>query len=129
MSQKPRFLISSLVGMLSAFGTAPASAHHSFAMFDNSKEVALSGTVRQFQWTNPHCWIQLTVMVSGKAVDYSIEGTSPNNLTRRGWTRSALRVGDRVTIKIHPLRSGTAGGSFISATFANGRVLNGEPMP
>lgn len=100
-----------------------ASAHHSFAMFDNAKEVVLDGTVREFQWTNPHSWVQLTVVENGQSVEYSIEGQSPNGLARRGWTRNSLKAGDRVKVSIHPLKDGTKGGSFMKAVFADGRVL------
>src|SRR3569623_295186 len=62
-----------------ALAAAPAFAHHSFAMFDNQKNVTLEGTVKGIQWTTPHSWIQLVVKdASGKEVEYSIEGGSPN---------------------------------------------------
>ena len=103
---------------------APAFAHHSFAMFDNQKNVTLEGTVKEFQWTNPHSWIQLVVKdASGKEVEYSIEGGSPNGLSRAGWKRTSLKPGDKVSIKIHPLKSGEKGGSFMSATLPDGSTL------
>ena len=110
---------------LAALG-APAMAHHSFAMFDNNKSVDLKGTVREFQWTNPHSWIQLTVMENGQATEYSIEGGSPNGLARKGWTRKSLKAGDQVTVTIHPLKDGTKGGSFMKATLADGSTLGGR---
>ena len=103
---------------------APAWAHHSFAMFDSAKDIVLDGTVREFQWTNPHSWIELTVMEGGKPVNYSIEGGSPNSLMRRnGWTRTSLKPGDRVKLTMHPMKDGSKGGSFVAATFADGRTL------
>jgi hypothetical protein len=111
-------------GVLTAAGlSAPALAHHSFAMFDGQKEVVLDGTVREFQWTNPHSWIQLTVMENGSAVEYSIEGGSPNGLARRGWSRHSLKAGDHVKVTIHPLKDGSKGGSFMKATLSDGTVL------
>src|SRR6478736_7045110 len=66
-----------------SLASAPAFAHHSFAMFDNQKNVTLEGTVKEFQWTNPHSWIQLVVKdASGKEDEWSIEGGSPNGLSR-----------------------------------------------
>jgi hypothetical protein len=106
--------------------TAAASAalaHHSFAMFDNSKETVLDGTVSEFQWTNPHTWIQLKVTEDGQTVEYSIETPSPNELSRRGWTPASLKPGDRAKITIHPLRDGSKGGSFVRGVLANGRTL------
>ena len=104
-----------------------ATAHHSFAMFDTGKEVTLDGTIREFQWTNPHSWVQLTVMEGGQAVEYSIEGQSPNGLARQGWTRNSLKAGDHVKVVINPLKDGTHGGSFKRAIFPDGHVLGFGP--
>lgn len=100
-----------------------ALAHHSFAMFDNGRETILDGTVAEFRWANPHTWIQLRVIENGQSVEYSIETPSPNDLTRRGWTRTSLKAGDRVKITIHPLRDGSKGGSFVRGVLANGQTL------
>ena len=102
---------------------APAFAHHSFAMFDRTKEMTLVGTVKEFQWTNPHSWIQVNVPTNGKVVEWSIEGGSPNGLARRGWTRNSLKPGDKVKVTMHPLKDGSKGGSFVRAEFADGKVL------
>jgi Family of unknown function (DUF6152) len=100
-----------------------ATSHHSFAMFDNAKDVVLEGTVKEFQWTNPHTWIQLMVTdASGKQVEWSIEGASPNGLVRQGWTRNSLKPGDKATVVIHPLKDGKNGGSVVRVT-VNGQVL------
>jgi len=108
---------------LSAAGAAPALAHHSFAMFDNQKTVTLEGTVKEFQWTNPHTWIQIVVKdPSGKDVEWSVEGGSPNGLSRQGWKRQSLKPGDKASVVIHPLKDGTNGGSLVSAT------VNGQPI-
>jgi hypothetical protein len=113
-----------LLAAAAALTAAPAAfAHHSFAMFDNNKSVELKGTVREFQWTNPHSWIQLTVMENGQATEYSIEGGSPNGLARRGWKRTSLKPGDQVTVTVHPLKDGTKGGSFVKAVKADGSTL------
>ena len=98
-------------------------AHHSMTMFDPKKQVELDGIVKEFQWTNPHVWIQLVVSDGGKEIEYSIEGASPFSLSRASWTRTSLKPGDRVKITIRPLRSGAAGGLFVRAIFPNGRVL------
>ncbi|MGA9883964.1 MAG: DUF6152 family protein [Candidatus Acidiferrales bacterium] len=103
----------------------PAEAHHSAAMFDHTKTVKLVGTVVQFGWTNPHSWISVDVPnASGKTERWSVECNSPNNLARMGWKSTSLKPGDKVTILIHPLRNGDKGGSFMSATLADGAVLN-----
>ena len=102
----------------------PASAHHSFAMYDLTKTQSIEGTVKEYQWTNPHAWIYVTVPAAdGKVVDYSIELTSPNLLMRRGWRPSSLKTGDKVTVVLNPLRDGTPGGRIVSVTTPDGKVL------
>ncbi len=103
---------------------APASAHHSAAMFDHDKKVSLTGTIVQFGWTNPHSWISIDVPNENGGTDrWSVECNSPNNLARQGWKSTSLKPGDKVTVVIHPLRNGDKGGSFLSVTFADGTVL------
>ena len=101
----------------------PAGAHHSFAMFDFTRTVTIHGTVKEFQWTNPHTWIQLMVVdSSGKEAEWSIEASSAITMSRQGWTRAALKPGDHVVVVIHPLKDGTRGGSLVSAE------VNGQPI-
>ena len=110
---------------VSLASTAPALAHHSFAMFDQSRQVTLTGTVKEFQWTNPHAFISIED-ANGKL--WSIELNSPNNLVRQGWKRTALAPGDKVTVVMNPLRNGTPGGLFNAVTLPDGKVL-GNPKP
>jgi len=101
--------------------SAPASAHHSFAMFDSSRESTIRGTIKEFQWTNPHVWIQVSVPgANGREVVWSIEGSSPNSLRRQGWSSSTFKPGDRVTITMNPLKNGDPGGSFVRAVMPDG---------
>lgn len=100
-----------------------ATAHHSFAMFDSTKQVVLDGVVRDFQWTNPHSWIQLIVPENGQAVEYGIEMGSPNNYSRQGWSRNSLKPGDRIKLTIHPRKDGSKGGSFVKVVKADGTTL------
>src|SRR6185312_17125004 len=106
-----------------------ADAHHSFAMFDHVNRVTLSGTVTQFQWTNPHVFIELDVPDgSGSIKHYSIECASPNVLQRIGWKFTDVKKGDKITLLINPLRNGAAGGMLETATLADGRVMSdGNP--
>jgi hypothetical protein len=117
-----------LVAFLSALfllSAGAAFAHHSFAMFDRDKETTLVGVVEDFQWTNPHSWIEVNVPKENGSVDkWSIECNSPNNLSRQGWHSSSLKPGDKISIVIWPLRSGEKGGLFITLTLANGQVLD-----
>jgi hypothetical protein len=101
-----------------------ALAHHSFAMFDQKKELPLTGTVHDFQWTNPHAYIDLDVPNASGGVDlWKVELNSPNNLKRQGWHIHTMRPGDKVTVVINPLRDGAKGGLFVSVKLPNGRVL------
>ena len=107
-----------------------ALAHHSGNMFDPQKEVVLDGTIKEFQWTNPHIWIQVNVPNGKGGIDeWSVEGGSPNLVGRQGWKRNSFKAGDKVVMRVHPMRSGEPGGSFISATFADGHTLGGAPRP
>jgi hypothetical protein len=104
----------------------PVSAHHSFAMFDDTKEVTLKGTVGEFQWTNPHSWLEVEVVsADGKSEKWSVEMLSPNVLGRMGWKRNSLKPGDEVTVVIHPLRTGEKGGNMVSIKDKNGVPIGG----
>jgi len=106
---------------------APAAAHHSFAMFDMTKDVSATGTVTEFRWTNPHAWLHLDVAdASGTTANWAIEMTSPNNLIAGGWRRSSLKIGDKVNVQFHPLINGKKGGSLDKVTLANGTVLQNK---
>jgi Family of unknown function (DUF6152) len=113
-----------LVASLVALGASLASAHHSAAAFDTSTEKVLTGTVKKVNWTNPHTWIWIEVPNGKGGTDtWGIEGMSPNYLARRGWTRNTLKVGDKLSVTIHPMRDGETGGMFMSAKRPDGEVL------
>lgn len=104
---------------------AGALAHHSFAMFDMTKETKLEGTIKTFKWINPHAWIEINVtQPDGTEKMWAIEMTSPNNLARQGWKRSTLKPGDKVVMVVHQLRNGDPGGSFFSVTLKDGTVMH-----
>jgi hypothetical protein len=103
-----------------------ANAHHSFSMFDFNKTTEAAATVEEFRWTNPH--VVLVVKTDASAPEpnklWSLELTSPGNLTRLGWNRHSFNPGDKIQIQFHPLRDGRQGGAFAKATFAaTGKVL------
>jgi hypothetical protein len=92
-------------------------------MFDQQQSVTLSGTVKQFQWSNPHCWIQIAIAGKAGVEEWSIEMGSPSQLYRGGWRPTTLRTGELVVLIVHPMRDGTKGGLFASATRADGAPL------
>ena len=105
------------------FAAPAAIAHHSAAMFDDAKVLDITGTVKEMQWTNPHIWIQVVVEDKGVKTEWSIEGGSPNSLSRNGWRSTTFKPGDMVTVKINPMKDGTPAGGFIGAKFADGRTI------
>jgi hypothetical protein len=112
------------LALLAVVAARIASAHHSTAMFEPEKRVTLAGTIKDFQWTNPHAWIQMTVSgTDGKPADWSFECGSPNTLSRQGWRPSTLKAGDKVSIVANPMKDGTTAGLMQTVTLADGRVL------
>jgi len=115
--------------IIAALLAAPATAHHSGAMFDNDKSVTLKGTVKDYQWTNPHCWIQMTVSgPNGVLEEWSVEMGAPMQLYQHGWRPGTLKPGDPIEVVIHPTRDATLkAGVFVSATGAGGKSLEKKP--
>lgn len=108
---------------------APAFAHHSFAMYDRTKVLTLSGTVKDWQFANPHSELTLVVMENGAPTEYLVEGSSVNTLIRIGWGSKTFAPGDKVTVVMNPLRDGSKAGAFLRATLANGKTLSAGSQP
>ena len=104
---------------------APAFAHHSFSMFDQEKVVKLDGTVKELEWTNPHCWLRVMVEdpMTHQPKQWSIEMASTGQQSRIGWTPTIVKPGDKVAVEINPLRDGTRGGTMLLITLADGTKL------
>ena len=102
---------------------APAAAHHSFAMFDADKTVILKGTVKEFEWQNPHVWLEMNVVdqTTGKTVKYSLEMGSVARSTYDGWKKDTVRPGDPITATMHPLKDGSRGGMYLSVELPSGQ--------
>ena len=116
-------------GVALALSMTPASAHHSFAMFDYMKSTTLEGTVKEFQWTNPHSWILMMVRnPQGVEEQWSIELGTPAGLRRQGWVPKTVTPGMKITALVHPLKDGTRGGRGISITLPDG-VMKSHPHP
>ena len=111
-----------LLGAMAVAG--PSAAHHSSAMFDQSKKVTVTGMVKRFQWAQPHCWIDLAVMGdAGEELTWSFEGGAPTQMQMVGLTPDTLKIGDKVAITGHPLRDGRRGAAFIQIVLPGGRVI------
>lgn len=117
------------VGLAAAVPLAPLGAHHSFAMFDNTRSITLHGKVAKFQWTNPHAYLEVDAdQPGGGTKHYTLEMTSPNMMSRGGWTARTIKKGDVVTVYVSPLRNGTAGGLVLEVVLPSGKhMLPGVP--
>jgi hypothetical protein len=116
--------------IIAALLTTPSSvlAHHSNAAFDGDKVVVLKGTVTEWKWVNPHVWILLSVDDGkGGKVDWAIEGRTPGQLLRAGWSKSILKAGDIITIDFSPAKDGTRTGLLTRVRLADGTVLGQAP--
>lgn len=132
------FGFAALAAVLSA---APAFAHHSFAMFDQSRVLYLSGTVKELELVNPHAWLQIVVSDKGEAETWAFEGGSVPQLLRLGWSKESFKPGDVVEVGYRPMKDGSHGGQLMSVKFTNGQkvcsnrgcgdgtgtILNGTP--
>jgi hypothetical protein len=109
--------------LLAPLPVLPSLAHHSYSMFDMNKTVALEATVSRFKWQNPHAFIEIDAATRGGTERWAIEMTSPNNLTQEGWKRTSLKPGDKITLWVHPLRSGAKGGAYSGVRLPDGTTL------
>ena len=120
------------LALCTLLASALAFAHHSAAMFDAGKEITLTGTVQEFQWMSPHCWIQLLVPdeahPNAAPAEWGIEMDNPTGLSRHGWKPSSLKAGDHVVVVAHPLRDGTSGAQVVSVT-KDGKLIGKAEAP
>jgi hypothetical protein len=113
-------VVSATAGL--AMAVLPVSAHHTASIFEQAKTVQLTGTVTEVRWTNPHVNIivNATLKPGGTLTPWLLEMTSPGNLTRSGWSKTALKPGDKVVLDINPLRDdNTNGGRLVKATMVD----------
>ncbi len=121
-----RVYVGAVAGLiLAAAATTPALAHHSAAMFDMDKTISVKGTVKDFQYTNPHSWLIVVAPgADGKDVEWSFEAEGPSTLLRNGIKKSSLPAGEKVTVRTHPMKDGRPAGAWIDLTRGDGTVLD-----
>ena len=108
----------------------PALAHHSNSAFDGDKVVVLTGTVTEWKWTNPHVWIILSVDDgNGSKVEWAIEGRTPGQLVRAGWSKTILKPGETITVDFSPAKDGTRTGLLTRVRRADGTVVGQQAAP
>lgn len=117
-----------LLAVVLSGAALPAIAHHSFAaVFDAEVPVEASGTVTEVEWMNPHAWIYIDVEGDdGEVINWAFELGSPNGLTRRGWTRKSVQVGDVISVAGYRARDGSNRGNVKSIVLADGSELTGN---
>jgi hypothetical protein len=110
----------------------PAQGHHSYAMFDGSRTLTVTGTVAKLEWTNPHVYVWVYVVNAGAPSGYDLyafENGSTGVLSRLGWSKSTFAAGEKITVEYWPLKDGRTGGHFVKATHSDGRVALGAGGP
>ena len=110
---------------VSVMGSVPMTAHHSAAAYDRDSEIELAGTIKEFQYTNPHSWLIVEVVdKTGKTVDWGFEAEGPSSLLRAGIKISSLKPGEKIAVKGRPLKDGRPAAILVSVTKADGSVLS-----
>jgi hypothetical protein len=126
-------IVTALLGLSASLASGSGLAHHSPAMFDATKTITLTGTVKEFQWMSPHCWIQLLVAnpadPGAAPVEWGIEMDNPLGLSRHGWKPGSLTPGEEIVVVAHPLRDGQPGAQVVSVTRADGTLVGDPPAP
>ena len=113
-----------LAGIVALVLAAPAFAHHSFAIFDQSKVLTVTGTVKQFELVNPHAWLHVALIDDkGQASTWSFEGGSVAQLQQLGWKKENFPVGEKVVVAFRPMKDGSRGGQLMSATPEHGQKV------
>lgn len=127
------FTAAAVLGLLAAVYVPSSEAHHSFAMYDQSKTFTWQGTVKKFQWTNPHCHIFILGPPNrdnpDTVGDWDIEAAAPNILTRQGWNRDIVKAGDKITVVGHPVRSGEKTAALLYAVIDGKKLYNNTERP
>ena len=113
-----------LAGASALFLTAPAGAHHSYALFDHNKLTSLEGTVKEWKWANPHVYLMVDVKkADGSSEEWALVGSSPNMMSRWGWNAADIKVGDQLTVDLYRAVDGKPIGQLSAVFFPGGKVL------
>ena len=118
-----------LIVIAAAVFAIQARAHHSFSMFDVEKTITVSGTLKEFEYTNPHCWLHVSAVdaATGRTVDWAFEMGSVGQVAAQGWKADTVKVGEKITIEGHPMKDGSRAGQYQSATLGDGRSFKQPP--
>jgi Family of unknown function (DUF6152) len=107
-----------IIGLAALAASGAALAHHSYAMFDRTKEIILAGTVTKWEWANPHVWIEIT---TDKKANWRVEMRSTGELSRQGLRSIDVKPGDRISLTVFPATSGKRIAGLTRGVLANGK--------
>jgi len=123
----PRALVAAAIAVLTSTTLA---AHHGNASFDTSKQVTLKGTVTEWIWANPHCFLKIDAMDdTGNVRNWALETQNPTAMTQRGWSRKAFNIGDQVTVALEAVKNGAPIGRIVKVTLPSGSTLSAGTLP
>jgi hypothetical protein len=123
--------VAGFVAISVAVFAASSYAHHSFAMFDHDKMITISGTLKEFEWTNPHCWLHVNAVdpATGRTVEWAFEMGSIGQIAADGWKVDSVKPGDMISVEAHPMKDGSRGGQYQAAKLGDGRSFKQGPNP
>lgn len=120
-SRSPALLLAALAVLVMQ---VPLAAHHGAAAFDTNRDLTLTGTVTEWIWANPHCFLKFDARDdTGMVRNWAVETQNPTDMSKRGWRRSSFKVGDTVTVVLEAVKNGSPVGRVKTVTLANGQVL------
>ena len=117
--------LTAIIATVSLLAAAPVIAHHGAATFDTGKELTMQGTVTEWVWSNPHCFLKFDVAEKdGTMRHWTVETSNPPDMVNRGWSRRSFKAGDKVTVVVEPVKSGNPVGRLLTVTLPDGKVLS-----
>jgi len=121
-----KYLVTAFIATIALLAASSAViAHHGAATFDTGKELTMQGTVTEWVWSNPHCFLKFDVQEKdGTVKSWTVETSNPPDMVNRGWSRRSFKVGEKVTVIVEPVKSGNPVGRLLTVTFADGKVLS-----
>lgn len=130
MMQNINIVRMALIGGAILLSGTPGLAHHSYALFDASKKLSISGVIARVEWVNPHIFIWMYAKNQGGEYElFGFQSGSINGLVHMGWNKNTLTPGEKVTIDYYPLKDGRSGGAFAQAVHADGSISVGDGIP
>ena len=117
--------LTAFIAIVTIVAAAPLLAHHGAATFDTGKELTMEGTVTEWVWSNPHCFLKFDVMEKdGTVRHWTVETSNPPDMVNRGWSRRSFKGGEKVKVVVEPVKSGNPVGRLLTVTLPDGKTLS-----